>query len=323
VTATAGAGATIASNANSSNLAEGSTAPEPGDALASGAAPESSPNEQVADGAKLIGNVDVRERVRLRNGKLLEDLLKTSKDMADAEGARRQTIETKASALLATAGFAITLAVSFGGGTILSHPEYLADLGASAWAVVILFLLALACAVGAAGCATAVLDVTVGWNIVDIEDVFREATLEGADVPEDAEDPSAAEAEGLRFWRQSMIEHLQRVAHANGKINARKARVLRWGQCAFVGFLVAVALLGGAVVFAAYATAKAASSRVPISAAETGHGGVPRGTVAQPVVAAAPPDSEPGAVRSVDSRPPVASASAALVPPPPAPAASR
>ncbi len=222
---------------------------------------------------------EVETRLKLNSGTLIAEIHDRLAALLDVENARSSTLEAKANSLAAVNGLTATAAFSFGGATLLGHPEYFASVSDGIYHLAGFLLIGTVLVGLASGAAALAVVRVVTQKTLDDKDVLGETILNIADFPrkhsprqlaadeargEDppaadearGEDPPAAdrargEDDGLTCYRRYMAAHVWTVTRSVEKVNDKKARILVCAQTLFLASVFATSLLGtlvGAVV---------------------------------------------------------------------------
>jgi hypothetical protein len=205
------------------------------------------------DGGKTIPprltKAEIRERLCLASSGLVEEIhaLALRQNTAEDQRETRLGLDGKAQGLMATAGLSLTVAFTFGG-LLLQSPKYIEPLGL--WlgrAVLGLYAIALLLGLLASIWAVRALFVRDGYRAVTDDDVFNKAMLESVDREAHADSDKAK-----RLYRRFITVQHWTVYRHHFDVHERKAELIKRGQWFFVGFLVSLLLIGGALTYSAF-----------------------------------------------------------------------
>jgi hypothetical protein len=190
---------------------------------------------------------DLLKRLELASSGLVEEIHTLVLRQNTAEDQRETRLDAKAQGLMATAGLSLTVAFTFGG-LLLQYPRYIEPLGVwPARLVLALYALALLCGLLASIWAVRALFVRDGYRAVTDNDVFHKDTLESID-REAFNDSDKAK----RLYRRFITVQHWTVYRHHFDVHQRKAKLIKCGQWFFVGFLVSLILIGGALTYSAF-----------------------------------------------------------------------
>ena len=188
-----------------------------------------------------------------------EQIFKVVEGQVNAETARQQRIDAKATSLLTAVGLSLTVAFSFGAVLLKDGRTYWHDTGVHTW-VVVVFGAALLTGVVAAFCALLAVMVRTydGMNeravfSEQVLDRVREVASETQDLPGDQSAKRAAAQEAaLAQYQMSMIMQMWQIVQGIRQNHARKTPLVKGGQVALVLFLGCIAILFALLGWAAY-----------------------------------------------------------------------
>jgi hypothetical protein len=168
-----------------------------------------------------------------------------------SEDVRETRLDSKAQGLLITAGLTLTVAFTFGG-MLIDHSEYLKAInGGVAVGCFVLYAAAMLSGLFASLQAVRALKVTGDYRSVNERDVFNERELTEADDSCADETNASENAKAVAMYRRYMTSHYWVIWQRHFTLHARKARIIKSGQWAFLAFLVLMMVIGGAMAFAA------------------------------------------------------------------------
>ena len=197
-------------------------------------AKSSRPKDIFTEKQKVDEKVDIlRRRLGCKSPLLVKEISDIVQRLSQFETDRWVRLDTKATALLTSAGLSTTIAAGLG--SVLGLH---ASKGHLLWGVVAVALVTLA--LGFASAFFAVLAMRVKQRgVLDDDAVFNVAVLDEADNPsgiEEADNDKRYEY-GLARYREFMIVSEQEVAWATCETNERKATYIKTSQTLFLSFL--------------------------------------------------------------------------------------
>lgn len=194
-----------------------------------------------------LTKAEIRERLCLASSGLVEEIHALALRQNTAEDQREARLDGKAQGLMATAGLSLTVAFTFGG-LLLQYPKYIEPLGL--WvgrAVLGLYAAALVLGLLASIWAVRALFVRDGYRAVTDDDVFNKAMLESVDREAHADSDKAK-----RLYRRFITVQHWTVYRHHFDVHERKAELIKRGQWFFLGFLLSLLLIGGALTYSAF-----------------------------------------------------------------------
>lgn len=194
------------------------------------------PNEQPKKLAKSrIASSDLRERLRLNDAKLIDEVAASTTRLLADEASRLARIEAKAASLLTAIGVSVTVAFGFGASTLLRREGLLKS---SKFAFLILavgvglaFLFAVKATLNAIKCVE-----TRGNPDVDEESIYEAEVLEKADGLQGPTEPAC-------YYKRHTIALQYELYCAREDIANEKASFLAHAQESFRNFVFSLGLL--------------------------------------------------------------------------------
>jgi hypothetical protein len=215
-------------------------------------AAQSTDRERPANAAKKalaqppLSGAELRERLLVSSPKLVKELYDIAVRQIAEENARQTRLDSKATSLLTAAGLSLTVAFTFGGQLVAAHHKQGNEhIDFPVWGV-IAFGVALLAGLGAAFQAMRALVVGGGYRAISEREVFNGDLLtyaEGHYHPEEKEKASPSDEEAATEYRKAMIPHFWEIAQEHLNVHQRKASIIRWGQGAFLLFIVAIVVV--------------------------------------------------------------------------------
>jgi hypothetical protein len=186
---------------------------------------------------------EIRDRLRLVNPALVDEIYELAKAQVESERARHIMLNSKAASILTASGVSLTLSLTLAG-PLLAGKVVLPTLLSCGFA--------LAGLLGLAAVLSAVLSLFVvgGFAYVSDHAVFDKKILDFADSPtgcEDLPDPSDKYAFGAAAYRQHMTAHLWAVSAKEHRQLDKKANQVRAAQWLFTLFAVLISTCGASL----------------------------------------------------------------------------
>lgn len=189
-----------------------------------------------------LDKAELIRRAQINSPELVAELQSVVVRQVAEEASREQRIDTKATALLSAVGLSVALVSMLAGPTLVKALERAPDwLSLSAK-----FALAIAAglAIGTGVIAVLVLRVRA-YGSPHEEAVWNASELRAADAdPKDDDDVKL----GVTIYRRYMLVAMWEAHQKTQRVNTDRARLLYWGQIAFIAFCCAMVILGGLLV---------------------------------------------------------------------------
>jgi hypothetical protein len=184
---------------------------------------------------------EIRNRLRLVNPDLVDEVYGLAKAQVESERARHVMLNSKAASVLTSSGISLTVSLTLAG-PLLANKVVLS----TTWS----FAFLLAGSLGLASIYWAVLSLRVigGFPYVNDHAVFDRNILNFADSPpgcEDLADLKEKYAFGAAAYKQHMAAHLWAVATQEHRQLDRKAKQVQAAQWLFLAFAVLISTCGG------------------------------------------------------------------------------
>lgn len=221
---------------------------------------------------EMLTEVQIRARLTINSPELVKELYDIAQRQVQAEVGRQTRLDAKATSLLTAAGLSLTVAFTFGS-TLITKPEAF-----ETWHRFVVGAFALALVLGLTAAILAVRALLVRDNYMTV----NEAAVFDPEVLEDANDPHALreidckemkDEEKRKFgvmeFHKAMIVHLWTIAQQHLKNNEGKARLIKWGQRCFLGFLVVLLVVAVFIVLGASASHGSAPTATPATSTMT------------------------------------------------------
>jgi hypothetical protein len=204
----------------------------------------------------------IRHALQNTSPAIVGEIYEIAQRQLQAEASRQTILDGKATTLLMSVGLSLTLALTLGCQILLGSPSALVMKAPWIWRGVLLVLLYLGtiCAIAASALAVLSLRVSQKYRAMNAQTIFNRRIIDMADA---YEQKGGMEPGALAVYRRHLIPQMWEIVRDDGAIHTRKARLVRWGQWCFLGFIVAVGLTALTIAMVAALTDPVSQSSPP------------------------------------------------------------